>query len=73
MRDDFRRLAHAGLTFNAPVSEERASALVSRAVSVEATKSSCRFADNSCGRSWVAFIAFSRFSVFLLFVAIRYA
>ncbi len=29
MRDDFRRLAHAGLTFNAPLSEERASALVS--------------------------------------------
>ena len=28
MRDDFRRLAHAGLTFNAPLSEERASALV---------------------------------------------
>src|SRR6476646_6821793 len=28
VRDDFRRLAHAGLTFNAPVSEERASALV---------------------------------------------
>ena len=25
MRDDFRRLAHAGLTFNAPLSEERAS------------------------------------------------
>ena len=29
MRDDFRRLAHAGLTFNAPLSEERASKLVS--------------------------------------------
>lgn len=29
MRDDFRRLAHAGLTFNVPLSEERASALVS--------------------------------------------
>ena len=29
MRDDFRRLAHAGLTFNAPLSEDRASALVS--------------------------------------------
>ena len=29
MRDDFRRLAHAGLTFNAPLSEERATALVS--------------------------------------------
>ena len=28
MRDDFRRLAHAGLTFNAPLSGERASALV---------------------------------------------
>lgn len=28
MRDDFRRLAHAGLTFNAPLSEERASGLV---------------------------------------------
>ena len=28
MRDDFRRLAHAGLTFNAPLSEERANALV---------------------------------------------
>ena len=28
MRDDFRRLAHAGLTFNAPLSEARASALV---------------------------------------------
>ena len=28
MRDDFRRLAHAGLTFNAPLSEERASTLV---------------------------------------------
>jgi len=28
VRDDFRRLAHAGLTFNAPLSEERASALV---------------------------------------------
>ena len=28
MRDDFRRLAHAGLTFNAPLSEERASMLV---------------------------------------------
>lgn len=28
MRDDFRLLAHAGLTFNAPLSEERASALV---------------------------------------------
>ena len=29
MRDDFRRLAHAGLTFNAPLSEERANVLVS--------------------------------------------
>jgi cyclopropane fatty-acyl-phospholipid synthase-like methyltransferase len=29
VRDDFRRLAHAGLTFNAPLSEERANALVS--------------------------------------------
>jgi cyclopropane fatty-acyl-phospholipid synthase-like methyltransferase len=29
VRDDFRRLAHAGLTFNAPLSEERATALVS--------------------------------------------
>ena len=28
MRDDFRRLAHAGLTFNAPLSEKRAAALV---------------------------------------------
>jgi cyclopropane fatty-acyl-phospholipid synthase-like methyltransferase len=28
VRDDFRRLAHAGLTFNAPLSEERAAALV---------------------------------------------
>jgi len=28
VRDDFRRLAHGGLTFNAPLSEERASALV---------------------------------------------
>ena len=28
VRDDFRRLAHAGLTFNAPLSEERAGALV---------------------------------------------
>ncbi len=28
MRDDFRRLAHAGITFNAPLSEERASAFV---------------------------------------------
>ena len=28
MRDDFRRLAHGGLTFNAPLSEERAGALV---------------------------------------------
>jgi cyclopropane fatty-acyl-phospholipid synthase-like methyltransferase len=28
VRDDFRRLAHAGLTFNAPLSEERADALV---------------------------------------------
>ena len=28
MRDDFRRLAQGGLTFNAPLSEERASALV---------------------------------------------
>ena len=28
MRDSFRRLAHAGLTFNAPLSEERADALV---------------------------------------------
>ena len=28
MRDDFRRLAHAGLTFNAPLSDERANALV---------------------------------------------
>ncbi len=28
MRDDFRRLAHAGLTFNAPLSEERAGELV---------------------------------------------
>lgn len=28
MRDDFRRLAHAGLTFNAPLSEERAVGLV---------------------------------------------
>jgi cyclopropane fatty-acyl-phospholipid synthase-like methyltransferase len=28
VRDDFRRLAHAGLTFNAPLSEERATALV---------------------------------------------
>ena len=28
MRDDFRQLAHAGLTFNAPLSEERASRLV---------------------------------------------
>lgn len=28
MRDDFRRLAHAGLTFNAPLSLERADALV---------------------------------------------
>jgi cyclopropane fatty-acyl-phospholipid synthase-like methyltransferase len=29
VRDDFRRLAHAGLAFNAPLSEERANALVS--------------------------------------------
>lgn len=28
MRDDFRRLAHGGLTFNAPLSEERARTLV---------------------------------------------
>lgn len=28
MRDDVRRLAHAGLTFNAPLSEERAASLV---------------------------------------------
>ena len=28
MRDDFRRLAHAGLTFNAPLSDERADGLV---------------------------------------------
>lgn len=28
MRDDFRALAHAGLTFNAPLSEERAAGLV---------------------------------------------
>jgi cyclopropane fatty-acyl-phospholipid synthase-like methyltransferase len=28
VRDDFRRLAHAGLSFNAPLSEERARALV---------------------------------------------
>ena len=28
MRDDFRRLAHAGLTFNAPLSEKRATELV---------------------------------------------
>ena len=28
MRDDFRRLAYAGLTFNAPLSEERAQSLV---------------------------------------------
>ena len=28
VRDDFRRLAHASLTFNAPLSEERANALV---------------------------------------------
>jgi cyclopropane fatty-acyl-phospholipid synthase-like methyltransferase len=28
VRDDFRRLAHAGLTFNAPLSEERATDLV---------------------------------------------
>ena len=28
MRDDFRRLAHAGLSFNAPLSEERATAFV---------------------------------------------
>ena len=28
MRDDFRRLAQGGLTFNAPLSEERASTLV---------------------------------------------
>ena len=28
MRDDFRRLAHTGITFNAPLSEERANALV---------------------------------------------
>ena len=28
MRDDFRRLAHAGLRFNAPLSEDRAGALV---------------------------------------------
>ena len=28
MREDFRRLAHGGLTFNAPLSEGRASALV---------------------------------------------
>jgi cyclopropane fatty-acyl-phospholipid synthase-like methyltransferase len=28
VRDDFRRLAHAGITFNAPLSEERANALV---------------------------------------------
>jgi cyclopropane fatty-acyl-phospholipid synthase-like methyltransferase len=28
VRDDFRRLAHAGLTFNAPLSEERAADLV---------------------------------------------
>ena len=28
MRDDFRQLAHAGLTFNAPLSDERAKALV---------------------------------------------
>jgi cyclopropane fatty-acyl-phospholipid synthase-like methyltransferase len=28
VRDDFRRLAHAGLSFNAPLSEERADALV---------------------------------------------
>jgi len=28
VRDDFRRLAHAGLTFNAPLSEQRATELV---------------------------------------------
>jgi cyclopropane fatty-acyl-phospholipid synthase-like methyltransferase len=28
VRDDFRRLAHAGLTFNAPLAEERAAELV---------------------------------------------
>lgn len=28
MRDDFRRLAHSGLTFNAPLSEERSGELV---------------------------------------------
>jgi cyclopropane fatty-acyl-phospholipid synthase-like methyltransferase len=28
VRDEFRRLAHGGLTYNAPLSEERASALV---------------------------------------------
>ncbi len=28
MLDDFRRLAHAGLTFNAPLSDERATALI---------------------------------------------
>lgn len=28
VRDDFRRLAHAGLIFNAPLSEERAAALI---------------------------------------------